>query len=159
METVRSHITHHTSHTTHHTSHTEVLAKICWPDEGAKQPSKRYGCSAVGIDSRVLCFGGTQGSAPNNELWLLEVGQSGKVEWKQPKVRGVAPSPRAAHTASLLAPPGRAATHMVVFGGAEADGFVLFDDASFLSLYPPEADGKGPQLIFRSRRASTRRRT
>ena len=114
--------------------------------------SKRYACSAVGIDQRIIVFGGTQGGTPLAELWVLEVDASGsKVAWKQPRVAGTMPPARAWHTSTLVAPPG--ASHratMVVFGGC-ADGFSPFSDAHILSLYPPEEEEAtdGPRLIFR----------
>jgi hypothetical protein len=124
-------------------------------DEGAKQPSRRNGCTAVGVEQRIVVFGGTYGGSATSELWVLEVPpKSSKVVWKQPAVGGESPQARAAHTAAALcaAPTATstAATHMVVFGGAQADGFQAYSDAFILSLYPPDAGAeKGVTPIFR----------
>lgn len=106
-------------------------------------PAARYMHTAITDPARgrVLIFGGFDGSDYRNDVWELALGAS--PAWRPVVTAGVAPSPRAMHSAVLDAAGGR----MIVFGGETGPG-TYADDAIALDLatdtWAP-ADGAGPR--------------
>lgn len=102
---------------------TNTLRLIALPD-GAAVPSPRQGHSVVAInDNDMLVFGGRDGSAISNELWMFD---TAKEQWKQIKSTGDAPQPLEGHAAVLKQ------SKMYVFGGN--DGRELSSDIFVLDL-------------------------
>lgn len=96
---------------------------------GKAAPSPRWGHSAATIgksDEKVIIFGGHDGSAMLNDLWLFD---SAAASWaKISSVKDV-PTPRAGHTMTTLG------SYIVVFGGG--DGNDVLSDLYILE--PPQS--------------------
>lgn len=72
-------------------------------------PSGRFGHSQLTIGSKIVYFGGWDGSRCFNDLWVYD---TEAFSWLKPRVGGTPPRPRFNHITEL-SPDGR----IVVFGG------------------------------------------
>lgn len=86
--------------------------------------------TALGSDvvSRVVVFGGNDGSKCFNGVHVLEATEEGKWVWSNPKCKGEAPSPRTGHNATLM----NDGSTIIIYGGWD----------------PNVEDEKGDDLIF-----------
>lgn len=96
---------------------------------GKAAPSPRWGHSAAPVGKsceKVIVFGGHDGSAMLNDLWLFD---SAAASWAKINSGKDVPTPRAGHTMTTLG------SYIVVFGGGDGDD-VLSD---LYILEPPQS--------------------
>ena len=53
----------------------------------------------VATEGQVYLFGGDDGTDPRNDLWVFDIATQ---TWDEPTIRGIKPSPRSRHTATLV---------------------------------------------------------
>ena len=68
--------------------------------KGPTLPTKRSGHTATLIGSELFIFGGGDGNALVNDLFVFDMLSE---SWSQPAVTGAVPSPRSRHTAAATA--------------------------------------------------------
>ncbi|EFJ04741.1 hypothetical protein SELMODRAFT_432129 [Selaginella moellendorffii] len=71
-------------------------------------PSPRDSHSSTAVKSKLYVFGGTDGTSPLNDLFVLDTATN---TWGKPDVFGDVPAPREGHSASLIG------DNLFVFGG------------------------------------------
>ena len=93
-----------------------------------KLPSGRGGASVVGVEGKLISFGGTyldgEKFAYLDETWVMDVG---KVAWQQVMCSGQVPPPRYGHSAQIVG------SRMFIFGG-KGQNDKIFNDVYFLDL-------------------------
>jgi hypothetical protein len=89
-----------------------------WAEIKLPGPQERYLHSSVydPLGSRLLVFGGWDGSQFQNDIW--ELSMMGELEWSQLQPSGAPPSPRLGHMATYDSKRGR----MLIFGGWNDSG-------------------------------------
>jgi len=111
-------------------------------------PSKRFSSSAV------ILYGGTQGGAQLEEVWVLEVlpGAARSV-WIRPALGGVAPPGRSSHSACLVRNGRKHHSSVLMFGGTGLDDHgstLALSDVAILELYAISAVDDSDGAIFRA---------
>lgn len=89
-------------------------------------PTRRRAQTAVLYESKILIFGGGNGSQALNDVHALDISDLERMEWEQLSVGGVKPMGRGYHSASIVG------DKCLVFGGS--DGSECFSDVSILDL-------------------------
>ena len=89
-------------------------------------PGPRDSHSAVLVGTKMMVFGGTNGSKKVNDLYVLDLASK---EWIRAECNGVAPSPRESHTATLIGE-----DKVVIFGGSGEGEANYLNDLHVLDL-------------------------
>ncbi|EFJ04875.1 hypothetical protein SELMODRAFT_431991 [Selaginella moellendorffii] len=95
-----------------------VLIMFCWDRAGTyiwskpvmkgTHPSPRDSHSPTAVGSKLYVFGGTDGTSPLDDLFVLDTAAN---TWGKPDVFGDVPAPREGHSTSLIG------DNLLVFGG------------------------------------------
>ncbi|KAG4176904.1 hypothetical protein ERO13_A11G274100v2 [Gossypium hirsutum] len=89
-------------------------------------PGPRDSHSVVLVGTKMMVFGGTNGSKKVNDLHVLDLVSK---EWIRAECQGVVPSPRESHTATLIGE-----DKIVIFGGSGEGGASYLNDLHVLDL-------------------------
>ncbi|KHG02448.1 Rab9 effector protein with kelch motifs [Gossypium arboreum] len=89
-------------------------------------PGPRDSHSVVLVGTKMMVFGGTNGSEKVNDLHVLDLVSK---EWIRAECQGVVPSPRESHTATLIGE-----DKIVIFGGSGEGGANYLNDLHVLDL-------------------------
>ncbi|KAA3472596.1 acyl-CoA-binding domain-containing protein 4-like isoform X2 [Gossypium australe] len=89
-------------------------------------PGPRDSHSVVLVGTKMMVFGGTNGSKKVNDLHVLDLVSK---EWIRAECQGVVPSPRESHTATLIGE-----DKVVIFGGSGEGGANYLNDLHVLDL-------------------------
>jgi protein phosphatase len=94
-----------------------------------KSPGKRYGHTLCCIFPNIILFGGNTGSAPSNDVYIINLNQeiNNYFIWSKLELNSVQlPTPRVYHAASVCSK-GNASGMMILFGGRDQQDHALND--------------------------------
>lgn len=94
-----------------------------------KSPGKRYGHTLCCIFPNIIVFGGNTGSAPSNDVFLINLNNetNNSFVWQKLEIQNnQIPSPRVYHAASVCTK-GHASGMMILFGGRDGQEQALND--------------------------------
>lgn len=105
--------------------------EACWTalNTSGKSPGKRYGHTLCCISPNIIVFGGNTGSAPSNEVYIINLINetvNGFIWSKLDLPLNMSPSPRVYHAASVCLH-GHASGMMILFGGRDQQDQALND--------------------------------